>query len=79
MGIPDPLSCLLRNLCSGQEATVRAKYELFLILVLLIVRHGGNLSFETTSVKIQTLIIIHLKYWNFKATASEYQYLLNTI
>ena len=23
MGIPDPLSCLLRNLCSGQEATVR--------------------------------------------------------
>ena len=36
IGIPDHLSCLLRNLCSGQEATVRTKYELFLILVLLI-------------------------------------------
>ena len=24
MGIPDPLTCLLRNLCAGQEATVRA-------------------------------------------------------
>ena len=24
MGIPDHLTCLLRNLCSGQEATVRA-------------------------------------------------------
>ena len=23
MGIPDHLSCLLRNLCTGQEATVR--------------------------------------------------------
>ena len=23
MGIPDHLSCLLRNLCAGQEATVR--------------------------------------------------------
>ena len=23
MGIPDPLNCLLRNLCAGQEATVR--------------------------------------------------------
>ena len=23
MGIPDHLTCLLRNLCSGQEATVR--------------------------------------------------------
>ena len=23
MGIPDPLTCLLRNLCAGQEATVR--------------------------------------------------------
>ena len=23
MGIPDPLTCLLRHLCSGQEATVR--------------------------------------------------------
>ena len=22
-GIPDPLTCLLRNLCAGQEATVR--------------------------------------------------------
>ena len=24
MGIPDHLTCLLRNLCAGQEATVRA-------------------------------------------------------
>ena len=23
MGIPDPLTCLLRDLCAGQEATVR--------------------------------------------------------
>ena len=23
MGIPDHLTCLLRNLCAGQEATVR--------------------------------------------------------
>ena len=23
MGIPDPLTCLLRNLCASQEATVR--------------------------------------------------------
>ena len=26
MGIPDHLTCLLRNLCTGQEATVRALY-----------------------------------------------------
>ena len=26
MGIPDQLSCLLRNLCVGQEATVRTGY-----------------------------------------------------
>ena len=25
MGIPDHLSCLLRNLCAGQEATVRTR------------------------------------------------------
>ena len=23
MGLPDPLTCLLRNLCLGQEATIR--------------------------------------------------------
>ena len=27
MGIPDHLTCLLRNLCSGQEATVRTGHE----------------------------------------------------
>jgi len=27
MGIPDHLSCLLRNLCAGQEAIVRAGNE----------------------------------------------------
>ena len=27
MGIPDHLNCLLRNLCAGQEATVRTMYE----------------------------------------------------
>ena len=27
MGIPDHLTCLLRNLCAGQEATVRTKHE----------------------------------------------------
>ena len=27
MGIPDHLSCLLRNLCAGQEATVRTGYR----------------------------------------------------
>ena len=27
MGIPDHLTCLLRNLCAGQEATVRTGYE----------------------------------------------------
>ena len=26
MGIPDRLICLLRNLCAGQEATVRTRY-----------------------------------------------------
>ena len=27
MRIPDHLTCLLRNLCAGQEATVRTGYE----------------------------------------------------
>ena len=27
MGIPDYLTCLLRNLCAGQEATVRTRHE----------------------------------------------------
>ena len=27
MGIPDHLTCPLRNLCAGQEATVRTGYE----------------------------------------------------
>ena len=27
MGIPDPLTCLLRNLYAGQEATVRTGHE----------------------------------------------------
>ena len=27
MGIPDHLTCLLRNLCAGQEATVRTTHE----------------------------------------------------
>jgi len=27
MGIPDHLTCLLRNLYAGQEATVRTRYE----------------------------------------------------
>ena len=26
MGVPDPLTCLLRNLYAGQEATVRTKH-----------------------------------------------------
>ena len=26
MGIPDHLTCLLRNLCAGQEATVRTRH-----------------------------------------------------
>ena len=26
MGIPDPLTCLLRNLHAGQEATVRSRH-----------------------------------------------------
>ena len=26
MGIPDHLTCLLRNMCAGQEATVRTGY-----------------------------------------------------
>ena len=26
MGIPDHLTCLLRNLCAGQEATVRTEH-----------------------------------------------------
>ena len=26
MGVPDPLTCLLRNLYAGQEATVRTRY-----------------------------------------------------
>ena len=28
MGIPDHLTCLLRNLYAGQEATVRSGYEI---------------------------------------------------
>jgi len=27
MGIPDHFTCLLRNLCAGQEATVRTGHE----------------------------------------------------
>ena len=27
MGIPDHLTCLLRNMCAGQEATVRTRHE----------------------------------------------------
>ena len=27
MGIPEQLTCLLRNLCAGQEATVRTAHE----------------------------------------------------
>ena len=27
MGIPDHLTCRLRNLCAGQEATVRTRHE----------------------------------------------------
>ena len=27
MGIPDPLTCLLRNLYAGQEGTVRIRHE----------------------------------------------------
>ena len=27
IGIPNPLTCLLRNLCAGQEATVRTAHE----------------------------------------------------
>ena len=27
MGIPDHLTCLLRNFCTGQEATVRTRQE----------------------------------------------------
>ena len=27
MGIPDHLTCLLRNLCAGQEATVRTEHR----------------------------------------------------
>ena len=27
MGIPDHFTCFLRNLCAGQEATVRTGYE----------------------------------------------------
>ena len=27
MGIPDPLTCLLRNLYAGQEATVRTRHR----------------------------------------------------
>ena len=26
MGIPDHLTCILRNLCAGQEATVRTRH-----------------------------------------------------
>ena len=28
MGVPDHLTCLLRNLCVGQEATVRTRHEI---------------------------------------------------
>ena len=27
MGVPDHFTCLLRNLCAGQEATVRTRHE----------------------------------------------------
>ena len=27
MGIPDHLTCLLTNLCAGQEATIRTRHE----------------------------------------------------
>ena len=45
MGIPDPLICLLRNLCAGQEATVRTL-------------HGTNDWFKTAK-GVQGCILSH--------------------
>ena len=39
MGIPDHLTCLLRNLCAGQEATVRKQQ-----LELDMEQHTGSKS-----------------------------------
>ena len=44
MGIPDHLTCLLRNLYAGQEATVRTGYETTWLQIKKGVRQGCMLS-----------------------------------
>ena len=41
MGIPDHLTCLLRNLCAGQEATVRTGHG---IILLELINKSGKVS-----------------------------------
>ena len=49
IGIPDHLTCLLRNLCAGQEATVRTGHGT-IVLVL-------NRNRSTSRLYIVTLLI----------------------
>ena len=42
-GIPDHLICLLRNLCAGQEATVRTRYETMELVGSKLVRSMSRL------------------------------------
>ena len=44
MGIPDRLTCLLRNLCAGQEATVRTGHRTDWFQIGKGVRQGSILS-----------------------------------
>ena len=44
MGIPDHLTCLLRNLYAGQEATVRTGHETTILFQIGKVRQGCILS-----------------------------------
>ena len=53
MGVPDHLTCLLRNLCAGQQATVRTG-------------HGTTDWFQTGKV-VQRACILSLCLFNFHA------------
>ena len=66
MGIPDPLTCLLRNLYSGQEATVRTSWNN---------RQVPNRKRSTSRLYIVTLLIKlictvhHEKCWAGRSTS----------
>ena len=57
MGIPDYLTCLLRNLYAGQEATVRT-------------RHGTNLTGSKLGKEYAKAVYCHPAYLNYMQSVS---------